>query len=307
MNAPGAEVANEHYRQYLGVRSLHPGELDVSLSLFRDGDVELYPNIYPEVDREDHSDSYDSLPPELAIVTPIDIMGESLDTISEFIASVRQATSWLPVADVFLWCNTKALDGTYVAQAENKFDLLRDRLPRENIHSPHLRIGLQHSYIPEHWGLNEIRSASMDTLGLLATARHFRPGLPILWLDVDTLNLGRGVLYDLRHSIQQQRAHFVKAQLKFVDDRPNKLPLAQQTETDKVATIYAEARYLLERCLQPSDSRGYVDECGLGFMLGAYLLSGGNSLADPELGESRTLLTRASDRLDTSSIPLLIH
>jgi hypothetical protein len=253
--------------------------------------------------------------PAATITMPVEIVREQRGTIFHAVRQIARASDRLAAPlEVFMWANT-ALTSTSVIPLEedrqhmllamNRLERLKDGLSALSL-PPQIRLRLAHRFQMPGENFNQIRSRYMQHIVLEATGRKLPGHHPVIWLDADTPFIIPHAIPLLIDAVLSRRAHFVHANTVYSGSRRNAPPLAQRPEAEKVAALYALTRRMIERNLEPTDPRGYVEESGLAFSIETWRRTGGNALADPTKGESRTLLERGRAALDPA-IPLLSY
>jgi hypothetical protein len=250
-------------------------------------------------------------PPARTIVIPVDLMKESPETLERTLWRLRKVCRGMHRTEVVIWFNSYC-DKTLaqIPGSITRFEEWAAELEGSRIGTRTFRLRAVHKFrkyeTTKDGAFNEIRSAYMDAILNEARPRHFRFMHPVWWLDADTPFMTRGFIRKCERALREQYGHFVKANLQYSGDNPSALPFRERSGAEKVAALYAITRRMLERNLDPTADRGYVEESGLLMALGKYMLSGGVGISNPLLGESRTMLARAARALDTS-IPLVYH
>jgi hypothetical protein len=248
--------------------------------------------------------------PTRTVVIPVETMTESYDNLYRTLLALKRACRKLGRTEVVIWFNTGYSGDLVVVQpAITRLETWILALEQSRIAIPNFRLRLTHRFRSDLSGLgdfNEVRAAYMDAIISEACPRYFRFMHPVWWLDADTPFITRNAIRLGERALAKRRGHFVKTNHQYSGDTPRLPVLSKRSDAEKVASVYALTRRMLERNLAPTDPRGYVEESGLLMALGNYMLCGGVGLMDPLLGESKTMLARASKVLDPA-IPLVYH
>jgi hypothetical protein len=248
--------------------------------------------------------------PARTVVIPVETMTESYTNLSRTLLALRRACQKLGRTEVIVWFNTGlAGDHSVIQPTVDKLETWILELQLSSIASCNFRIRVNHRFRDDLRGsgdFNEIRAAYMDAVIKESYPRHFRFSHPVWWLDADTPFISRNSIRLAEDALTEGRGHFIKTSHQYSGDTNGRPGLSRRSDAEKVAAVYALTRRMLERNLAPTDSRGYVEESGLLMTLGNYILCGGVGLADPLLGESKTMLKRAFTVLDPT-VPLVYH
>lgn len=250
-------------------------------------------------------------PPTCSALVPIAGI-EKPETVRRTLSEIdRESKSLTGPLEVTAWINPRIVgEALFVdpwsGYAERKVqDILEVVFGFQPSGSMILRPAISHSYAETT--MSVLRTHATDgIIGNLILRSIPLDGHPILWIDVDTPWIGEGSLAKLVTAVKGRQAHFVKLNVSFTGDYPKDIPLSQLSEAQRVAVVYAEARDILEGVLRPDQSRPYDEEHGLGFTAATWEVTGGIDLADPTLGETKTMFARGRQKLDPS-MPLVAY
>lgn len=255
--------------------------------------------------------------PDWSAFVPIAHTSEPIDLTTSVVDKIAEsAKDGAGKVEINLWTNTRA-DNDDMAHSMRVFDTYvaslkkwtRGRSRQKHGFGPdRVRIRAVCMNDPD-LDFNYIRAEGTAALAIDSMRRRIRPDHPIVWLDGDTPFMARDAIAKILTALRERKAHFVRGHLVLASDRGRIPAHKRPTEAEKIAGIYGLARQIIEEALDFNDPRGYVDESGLAFTVATYLLSGGVSVSDPNIGESKSLLIRgaqaqADNALDPA-IPLI--
>jgi hypothetical protein len=148
------------------------------------------------------------------------------------------------------------------------------------------------SYEEATMGISKVRKDMMDIVAADAVTRGLPYDQPIMWVDADTTNLSKDALETAADAIRGTEAFFYHLNPRQTIEGLGAAVLSQATAAQQISAHYELGRRRVTRKkLQrdPSLRDQYVEEPGLGFSLGNYILVGGVNQGDAA-NESRWLL-----------------
>jgi hypothetical protein len=272
--------------------------------------------------------------PSLTIGMPAAILHEPIVGIRHSLQVIHRDLQASPIGptELLLWGNVKLRpimkrdDGTIpeseaqkvrenhdiVDAARERLDHIQWEIGRAAFNPSIMQVRPALSFLTNLYPtLSEIRHDKMLAIAYDAVVRGLPADHPVLWFDADTTATKRGSIGIMVRALKERQARYMKGTMLFTGDPFDRIPIHLRDDHEKVACAYALARRMLQRELTELEHRGYVDECGFGFLLGSYLEDDGIDAHPPHTrhphrGETYTLLERSfKKRPIENTIPLI--
>jgi len=247
-------------------------------------------------DLPDAEETSEAAKPALTVTMPLAILGEDIATPLRALELIQAERAYCDGdIEVVLWANA-GFQGRYeesqiVAKARNRYQDLRTALADQTTKGVRVRTALEVFELPisQSVPMSQLRANYMEAVTVDAIERGFGYDHPVLWLDADTTDVGKGSLQQIITSVRQLDSYFIHADTRYSIDWAHGTPFNKLDDASKAVAISE----VLRRCfVRNGMERAYDEECGLAFALGTYLFSGGVSTQRP-IGEAHDLLNQA--------------
>lgn len=211
--------------------------------------------------------------PTMTICMPVALSVEDPVQIAEALSRINNSAVDGEF-EVIVWANTKSGDLSE-EDIQTKYAALTDELAKLDCPKLEIRPALQ--VLDETQAtITNIRGNYMEAVALDCQQRGYGPDHPVMWLDADTTFVSGGSLEAIADSVRTEKGIFVHANLQFSADWATGVPLDQLDSATKAFVANEIHRRQGQRNrAEFNDPAGYLEESGLAFSLGTYLLSGG--------------------------------
>lgn len=221
--------------------------------------------------------------PEIIVCIPVAAHNEDPKTLDKMFSVLAESDN-IEQTEIFLFGNHPDVlnDEAVVAANDNirtAVDRARTKFP--DLQIKYLTVGFEESTM----GMGAVRKEMMDVIAADALMRGLAYDQPVTWVDADLTRMDKSALMDLSAAVKNDPSAFMQhlnQQRTLEGVTPAKLGSASPEE--KLAVHYEISRRRLTReamKADPSLRKAYIEEWGLGFMMGNYLLVGGVNNQDP--------------------------
>jgi hypothetical protein len=219
--------------------------------------------------------------PEAIICIPVAAHNETPQTLGRMfdtLAKQRDADK----LEIFLFGNypdTISDDDTVAAHANITEAVKQAREKYPNLHLRYATVGFKEADM----GIGGVRKNMMDIIAADAADRGLDYSQPVVWVDADLTSMSKEAVTKVADAIRGNEAFFVHMNSRQTIVGIGAAALSKSTSSHKIAAHYELSRRTMQREKLKDDSTNngfYLEESGLSFALGNYLLIGGVNRGD---------------------------